>query len=86
MKRRSPKRTSRKTATLDDDLLNCMTAVCCPPAAQAQALSEAMLSDGVCGEPAEAKRIAKWMIKHFDFAEAGTLAPLKKSIVRLAKA
>jgi hypothetical protein len=72
--------------TMDDALLNCMTGVCCPPAAQATALAEAMVKEGVCGEPNEAHEIAKWMIKHFDFAEAGTLAPLRASILRLHKA
>jgi hypothetical protein len=71
---------------MDDALLNCMTGVCCPPAAQAEALAGALVKDGVCTEHAEAKRVAQWMVKHFDFAEAGTLKPLKESIRRLAKA
>ncbi len=71
---------------MDDALLNCLTGVCCPPATQAEALADAMLMDGVCGEPDEAKQIAKWLLRHFDLAEAGTLAALKKSIARLARA
>ena len=71
---------------MDDALLNCMTGVCCPPAAQIEALGGAMVSEGICREPAEAQRVAAWLLKHFDLAEAGTLTKLKKSIARLAKA
>jgi len=71
---------------MDDALLNCMTGVCCPPAAQAIALAEALVKDGICTENDEAKAVAKWMIHHFDFAPAGTLRPLAAAIARLAKA
>jgi hypothetical protein len=71
---------------MDDALLNCMTAVCCPPPAQAEALAQGMVKDGVCREIEEARAVSRWMVKHFDFAEAGTLKPLKESIRRLAKA
>jgi len=68
---------------ISDELLNCMTAVCCPPAAQAAALADWMVSEGLCSELAEAKTISKRLVKEFDFAEAGTLAPLRKSILRV---
>ena len=70
---------------MDDALLNCMTGVCCPPSAQATALAVWMVSEGLCSEP-YATKIAKRLVKEFDFAETGTLAPMKKSIARLAKA
>jgi hypothetical protein len=69
-----------------DALLNCMTATCCPPAAQANALAAAMVDEGICAEEYEAHKIARWYIKNFDFAEKGTLEPLRKSIIRLHKA
>lgn len=71
---------------MDDALLNCMTGVCCPPAAQALALSRWMLSEGLCSEPAEAKKIADRLVKEFDFAPAGALRPLTAAIARIAKA
>ncbi len=71
---------------MDDALLNCMTGVCCPQAAQVIALAEALVKDGVCAEPDEAKAVAKWFVHHFDFAPAGTLRPLTAAIARIAKA
>lgn len=50
------------------------------------ALADAMLSAGVCREKDEARAIATWMVKAFDFAPAGSLRPLVKAIVRLHKA
>jgi hypothetical protein len=70
---------------MDDALLNCMTGVCCPPVAQAAALARWMVAEGLCAEP-YATTISQRLVKEFDFAEAGTLAPLRKSIVRLHKA
>lgn len=71
---------------LSDPVKNCALEVCCGAAAAVEALASLLVSRGLCAEPAEAKRISRWMHKHFDFAEKGTLAPLKKSIARLAKA
>lgn len=71
---------------MDDQLLNCMTGVCCPAAAQAAALGDALMKDGVCTEKSEAHAVGKWMVKHFDFAPAGTLKPLTEAIVRISKA
>ncbi len=71
---------------MDDALLNCATGVCCPPEAQAIALGDALVSAGVCNEIDEARAIAGWFVKHFDFAPAGTLKPLVKAIVKLHKA
>jgi hypothetical protein len=71
---------------MDDALLNCMTGVCCPLAAQAEALAQAMVKDGVCREMAEARAMSHWMVKHFDLAQKGALRPLVESVLRLAKA
>jgi len=71
---------------MDDALLNCMTGVCCPPEGQVLALAGALVADGVCAERAEAEAVARWIVKHFDLAEHGALAPLRKSIVRLLQA
>lgn len=71
---------------MDDPLLNCMTGVCCPGPAQVEALTSALLNDGVCHEVEEARDVAKWFTHHFDFAEKGKLRPLVESILRLSKA
>lgn len=71
---------------MDDALLNCMTGVCCPAAeAQEEAHVKALLKHGVCSEPEEAKRIARFYTKHFDFAEKGTLMLFVRSVQRLSK-
>lgn len=71
---------------LDDPLLNCATAVCCPPEAQILALTDEVVKQGVCQERAEAEPIIRWVVKHFDLAEKGALRPLVESIIRLHKA
>ena len=70
---------------IDDPLLNCMTAVCCPQeTAQIRAHASALVKYGICKEADEAEAIATFYVKHFDFAEKGTLKPLVESILRLA--
>lgn len=71
---------------ISDPILNCVLEVCCGPEPAAERLADLLVSEGLCDERGEAWRIAKWMHKHFDFAEKGTLAQFKKSIARLAKA
>jgi hypothetical protein len=69
-----------------DPVKNCLLEVCCGPSDAAASFAEAMVTDGVCGERDEADRIARWVYKHFDLAERGTLTAFKKSIARVAKA
>lgn len=66
----------------------CILGVCCPPGseAQANALASELVKDGICSENPEANKVARWVLKHFDLAPAGTLTDLKKQIARLAKA
>ncbi len=71
---------------MSDPVKNCALEVCCGPAAAVDALVKHMEAEGVCWEPGEAHRIARWIVATFDLAEKGTLAPFKKSIARLAKA
>jgi hypothetical protein len=64
----------------------CILGVCCPPgsAAQEEALSKELVKDGVC-EAEYAPKVASWILKHFDLAEAGTLRPFVASILKHAK-
>ena len=83
---------------MDDPILNCILAVCCPPERAAAALAKLMQdelgpadSTGIFREPDwpitkdTAERVAAWIMKRFDLAEKGTLQPLKQSIARLAR-
>lgn len=69
-----------------DPKKNCVIELCCGTANAVETMASQMVSDGVCAEADEAKRIAKWIYKHFDLAERGTLTAFKKSIARLVKA
>lgn len=64
----------------------CVLGVCCPAGseAQAQALATELAKDGVC-EEREALKIAKWTLKHFDLAPAGSLTELKGAIASLVR-
>lgn len=63
----------------------CILGVCCPPlsAGQRDAMVKEMMADGVCDDAAEAKRVAGWVLKHFDLAPAGTLAPFKREMAKV---
>lgn len=65
---------------------NCILAVCCPPGSEAQskALARELVKDGVCDKE-YAPTVAKWLLKHFDLAPAGTLQPFKDAIAKLAR-
>lgn len=65
----------------------CILGVCCPPRSQEQAdaLAHEMVVDRVCVDQKDARRVAKWMLKHFDLAPQGTLAPLVREIARMAR-
>lgn len=71
---------------MDDVILNCILGVCCPAgsAQQLTALSHYMADELGCS-PDEAKPFAAWVLNTFDLAEKGTLAPLRDSMVRLAR-
>lgn len=65
----------------------CILGVCCPAQSQEQrkALAEEMVNDLGC-DPAEARKIADWVIDNFDLAPVGSLATYRDAIVKLAKA
>lgn len=71
---------------MSDPQKNCVLEICCGASNANEMLTSLLVEDGVCAEPDEAKRVAKWVNKHFDLAEKGTLTAFKKSIARLAKA
>jgi len=71
--------------TMDDLKKNCLTENCCEPSAAQAAMAGELVAEGLCSERAEADAIAKWIYKHFDLAERGTLAPLRRSIAKLLK-
>jgi hypothetical protein len=72
---------------MDDLLMNCATGACCGAAAErAEAIAKAMMKDNLCATHDEALRHARWHVKHFDHAPAGTLQPFIKEIARLARA
>ena len=72
----------------------CILGVCCPPPSpealaeggdkRAKALAKEMVKDGIVGEE-KAQKVADWIFKHFDLAEAGTLQPFVASIAKHAK-
>jgi len=70
----------------DPVLLNCVLAVCCDPFSdnQRRALTSMLVEDGICKDD-EAAKVAAWVLKKFDLAEAGTLTELKASIAKLAR-
>ena len=63
----------------------CILGVCCPPgsARQVRALEEEMVKAGCAS--ADAEKMAPWILQHFDLAPAGTLAPFRDAIVRMAE-
>ena len=71
---------------LSDPIKNCLTENCCDPLAAQATMAGVLVEHGLCAERAEADAIAHFIYKHFDLAERGTLAPLRKSIARLPKA
>lgn len=62
----------------------CILGVCCPPAAQYEALETAIVKDLKCS-PEDARKHAAWTLKHFDLAPKGKLAPLVDAVVEMAK-
>ena len=66
--------------------LCCILGICCPPLSgkQSKTLADELIKELDC-EPAEANRIAAWVLHKFDLAPAGTLAPFKDAIVQAAK-
>lgn len=66
-----------------DELWNCLTLACCPPAEAEVRLAAYIAKE--CGDNYGPKEVAQLMLKTFDFAEKGTLQPLVQSIARLAR-
>jgi hypothetical protein len=65
----------------------CILGICCPPnsAEQTNALAAELVKDKVCSENPEAHKVAHWVLKHFDLAPKGTVAPLVTEIARMAR-
>ena len=66
----------------------CILGVCCPPENRAAALSKELASDPaspLSGDTERADRVAVFLLKHFDFAPAGTLDGFVKAIAGHAK-
>ena len=63
----------------------CILGVCCPAGsvAQRRALEDEMIADGA--DPAAAKKMAKWVLTHFDLAPVGTLGPFRSAIMKMAR-
>jgi hypothetical protein len=68
-----------------DPILNCILAVCCPPASQEQrdALAKFLTREGV--DAAAAETCAKVLLHYFDLAPAGSLQTFKDAIAELAR-
>lgn len=69
-----------------DPVKNCVLEICCDAAAAQAQFAVVLVERGLCAERAEADAIARFVYKHFELVERGTLGPLKKSIARLAQA
>lgn len=65
----------------------CILGVCCPPGSEAQitALEAELIADQVCAANPEAKRVAAWILKHFDLAPQGSLDQLRSAFVQHAR-
>ena len=72
---------------MDDVILNCLIEVCCEAGSEKQLdiFAGYMAKEMGC-KPQDARPYAAWVLANFDLAEKGTLAPLKASIARVAKA
>lgn len=63
----------------------CALGVCCKSAAeQEDALVEEM-THGLGCDHDEARRHARWMLKEYDLAPAGTLRPLIRAVAEMAR-
>lgn len=63
----------------------CILQVCCPDEAKAEAALTQRLVEQGC-PPAVAVRCATYLLREFDFAPKGTVAPLIAQIAALARA
>ena len=65
----------------------CILGICCPPGSDAQraALEKELLADDVCENAAHARKVATFVLKHFDLAPAGSLKAFKDSIAKMAR-
>jgi len=68
---------------IPDPVMNCVLAVCCPPAAAREGFANALVREGL--SEADAKRCADWVFEYFDLAPKGSLVQLKADIARLAR-
>ncbi len=69
---------------MDDPILNCLLAVCCPPEARVELLTKLLMTE--CGvAPDAANNAAAWLLSKFEFAPAGSLTQLKDTIAACAR-
>ena len=71
---------------VDDPVMNCLLAICCPPlsSGQVNALTQFLVEQGVV-ESSAAETCAKVICANFDLAPFGTLHVLKSSVAALAR-
>ena len=71
---------------MGDPVLNCLLDVCCEAmsAKQHETMTRFLMGETGCDEKT-AQVLGGCILKHFDLAEKGTLAPFKASIARLAR-
>lgn len=69
----------------DTQEVNCVLGVCCgKDGKQHKALTDQIVRETKVS-PADARKVAAWMLTKYDFAEKGTLKPLIDSIAKLAR-
>lgn len=68
-----------------DPILNCILAVCCPPASTTQQTALAMFLSSHGVDTAASAACASVILKHFDLAPAGSLQAFKDAIATLAR-
>lgn len=70
----------------DDQQMNCVLEICCEAHSEKQYEALALKIAHDLPNGGDPDTMAKWILKHFDLAEVGTLSAFKASIARVAKA
>lgn len=66
-----------------DPYINCLLAICCPPARYEEVMTKFLIEHGVDANAAES--CAKVLHAHFDLAPKDTLQPLIQAVAKLAR-
>jgi len=67
----------------NDPYINCLLAICCPPARRQEVLTKLLIEKGVDASAAES--CAKVILETFDLAPKDTMQPLIQEVARLAR-